>query len=84
MPVKMIEQVLKLFSLWIIVLFVADSILIWESPFVLHLACKKIFREKKLSSYFKIKQSYIEPVEKIVSYDNKTGKTDYSNTFNMR
>ena len=70
--------------------FVIDTILNWESPFVL--ACKKNRREKALSvwlsSYFKTKDCYIEPVEKIVGYDYKTGKPDclqiYSNTFNTK
>ena len=70
--------------------FVTDTILNWESPFVL--ACKKNRREKTLSvwlsSYFKTKDCYIEPVEKIVGYDYKTGKPDclqiYSNTFNIK
>ena len=63
--------------------FVTDTILNWESPFVL--ACKKICREKAFSSYFKTKDCYIEHAEKIVGYDYKTGKPDcpqiYSNTF---
>ena len=66
--------------------FVTDTILNWESPFAL--ACKKICREKALSSYFKKKDCYIEPVEKIVSYDYKTGKPNclqiYSNTFDIK
>ena len=66
--------------------FVTDTILNWEIPFVL--VCKKICRQKALSSYFKTKDCYIEPVEKIVGYDYKTGKPDclqiYSNTFNIK
>ena len=65
--------------------FVTDTILNSESPFVL--ACKKICREKTLSSYFKTKDCYIEPVEKIVGYYYKTAKLKclqiYSNTFNI-
>ena len=66
--------------------FVTDTILNWESPFVL--ACKKICREKALSSYFKTKNCHIESVEKIVGYDYKTDKPDclqiYYNTFNIK
>ena len=42
--------------------FVTDTILNWESLFAL--ACKKICREKALSSYFKTKDCYNEPLGK--------------------
>ena len=65
--------------------FVTDTILNCEYPFVL--ACKKICKERAFSSYFKTKDCYIEPVEKIVGYDCKTGKQDcpqiYSNTLTL-
>ena len=68
--------------------FVTDTVLNRESPFVL--ACKKICRKKTLSSYFKTKDCYTEPVGKIVGYDYKTGNPYYlqihsnTNTFNIK
>ena len=66
--------------------FVTHTILNSENLFVL--GCKKICRKKALSSYFKTKDWNIEPLEKIVAYDYKTGKLEclkiYSNTFNNK
>ena len=54
--------------------FVTHTILNSENPFVL--GCKKICRNKALSSCFKTKDWNIEPLEKIVGYDYKTGKPE--------
>ena len=57
--------------------FITDTILNSERPFFL--ACKKNCREKAFFSYFKTRNCYIEPVEKIVGCNYEIGKPDCLN-----
>ena len=56
------------------IIFLTETILNSKSPFFL--GCKKHCREKAFIRYFKTRDCYIEPVEKIVGCNYKTGKPD--------